>query len=387
MKHILIILGLLTAFAPMSTDMYLPAFTAIAMDFGVSMSIVQATLAVYFAGTALGQIAYGPISDLYGRKPPLYVGLLLYIVASVGCAVAPNVEVLLVMRLLQAVGASAGMVIARAIVSDLFDHVGGARAFSRMMLVMGVAPILAPLAGGQLFVWLGWRAIFWVLAAFGLLCLVMCAAGLRESHPPQRRSSADWVARMGGFIELLREPGFLGHAIVGALAMSAMFAYIAGSPFVFIELYGVPATHFGFLFGLNAVGLIGGSQLNARLLKSVNPERILHWGLFMLMASTLVLLAAGSSGTTQLAWLLAPLFVAIASLGLVMPNAAALALRGQAARAGVASALLGSLQFLIFGIAAAAVSVMHDGTALPMTGTMAVCGLGAWWVHRRIRRR
>jgi len=192
---------------------------------------------------------------------------------------------------------------------------------------------------------------------------------------------------MRGFIELLREPGFVGHTIVGALAMSAMFAYIVGSPFVFIKLYGVPATHFGFLFGLNAMGLIGGSQLNARLLKSVPPERILHWALFMLMVSTLVLLAAGYSRKTQLAWLLAPLFVVIASLGLVMPNTVALALRGQAERAGVASALMGSLQFLIFGIAAAAVSVMHDGTAQPMTGTMAVCGLGAWWVHRWLRRR
>ena len=387
MKNLLVLLGLLTAFAPMSTDMYLPAFVAIAQDLRVSMSSVQVTLAIYFAGTALGQIIYGPISDRYGRKPPLYVGLTLYIVASAGCAVAPNIEVLVATRLLQAIGASAGMVIARAIVSDLFDYVGGAWAFSRMMLVMGVAPILAPLVGGQLFVWMGWRAIFWLLAAFGLLCLLLCAHGLHESHPPERRLTTNWGDHLGGFKELLHEPGFLGHAMVGALAMSAMFVYIAGSPFVFIELYGVPATHFGFLFGLNAVGLIAGSQLNARLLKSTNPELILQWSLFTLMTSTLILLIVSCINKDQIVWILAPLFVAIASLGLVMPNTTALALRDQRARAGVASAMLGSLQFLLFGLAAAAVSALHDGTTRPMTGAMALYGLGAWLVYRWMFRR
>jgi len=386
MKILLVILGLLTAFAPMSTDMYLPAFSAIARDLQVSMSGVQVTLATFFVGSALGQVVYGPLSDRYGRKSPLYAGLALYIVGSWACALAPNIEVLVAARLVQAFGASAGIVIARAIVSDLFNYADGAWALSRMMLVMGVAPILAPLIGGQLSAWLGWRSIFWLLSAFGVLCLILCMRVLQESHTTEKRLVANWASRFAGFTELLRHPGFLGHTMVGALAMSAMFVYIAGSPFVFIELYGVPATRFGYLFGLNAVALIAGSQLNAVLLKRMAPGAILRWSLFTLMASTITLLVTSTVNKDHIAWLLLPLFLAIGSLGLVMPNTTALAMREQRARAGVASALLGSLQFFMFGVAAAAVSVLHNGTSLPMAGTMALYGLCAWLLYRRMCR-
>jgi len=387
MRQLLILLGLLTAFAPLTTDMYLPAFSAMASDLQSPMSSVQATVAVFLIGTAFGQLIYGPLSDRLGRKRPLHGGLVLYVLASAGCALATQVEWLLAMRLLQAIGGSAGMVIARAVVSDRFDASGSARALSRMMLVMGVAPILAPLLGGQLLGLWGWRSIFWCLAAYGLLCLLLCGKGLPETWPPHRRHAISWRVRLVGFAELLGHRNFMAPAITGGLAMAVMFAYIAGSPFVFIDLYGVSPAHFGWLFGLNAFGLIAGSQWNARLLRRHAPEGVLSRGLGLLVVATLVLFAVDAWAAPVLAWRLAPLFVAVASLGLVMPNAAALAMQGQGARAGVASALLGSLQFVTFGLGAAMVSALQDGSARAMTGTMLACGLLAWGLHHSFPRR
>ena len=381
MRQLLILLGLLTAFAPLTTDMYLPAFSAIASDLHAPMSLVQATVAVFLTGTAFGQLIYGPLSDRMGRKVPLYGGLLLYVLASAGCALATNVEWLLVMRGLQALGGSAGMVIARAVVSDRFDSLGSARALSRMMLVMGVAPILAPLMGGQLLDLWNWRAIFWSMAGYGVLCLALCARGLPESLPAARRHAMSWRVRLTGFAELFRQRSFIAPALTGGFAMAVMFAYIAGSPFVFIDLYGVSPSHYGWLFGLNAFGLIAGSQWNARLLRRHAPGWVLDRGLKVLVAATVALLMVDSWAPPVLAWRLVPLFVAVGSLGLIMPNSAALAMGGQGARAGVASSLLGFVQFVTFGLGAAVVSALQDGSARAMTVTMLVSASVAWAVH------
>ncbi len=379
---LLALLGLLTALAPMSTDMYLPAFGAMAAQLRTPVAWIEATLAVYFAGAALGQLLFGPLSDRYGRKPPLLAGLLLFTAASVGCALAPSVEWLLAMRLLQALGASAATVIARAVVTDCFDTLGSARALSRMMMVMGVAPILAPLAGGYL-LRLQWPAIFWSLALFGLLCLLLSSGLLHETHPARspQRAARGWPWR--GMAPLLRDPVFMRQTGVGALGLAAMFAYIAGLPFVFISIYGVAPEHYGWPFGSNAVGLVLASQWNARLLRRHGPERLRRFALGALALSTLALLAIGLAAPQRLGWLLPPLFLSVASVGFVGPNSAALALAGQRTRAGLAAALMGGVQFGVFGLAALVVSAWHDGTALPMVGTMALCGVGAWALQPR----
>lgn len=381
MRQLLILLGLLTAFAPLTTDMYLPAFSAIAADLRAPMSSVQATVAVFLTGTALGQLIYGPLSDRMGRKLPLYGGLVLYVLASAGCALATHVDELLLMRGLQALGGSAGMVIARAVVSDRFDGPGTAKALSRMMLVMGVAPILAPLMGGQLLDLWGWRAIFWSMTGYGAMCLLLCFKGLPETLPPQRRHAISWGTRLAGFADLLRHRSFISQALTGGFAMAVMFAYIAGSPFVFIDLYGVAPSQYGWLFGLNAFGLIAGSQWNARLLRRHAPAWVLDRGLKVLVAATVALFVIDAWAPPVLAWRLVPLFVAVGSLGLIMPNSAALAMAGQGARAGVASSLLGFVQFVTFGVGAAVVSALQDGSARAMTVTMLASAWVAWGLY------
>lgn len=382
---LLLLLGLLTAIAPLSTDMYLPAFGAMAVDLGASLPGIQLTLATYFVGIAVGQVLCGPLTDRYGRLGPLQIGLGLYTVAAAACALSDHLLLLQSMRAVQALGASASAVITRAIVSDRFAHEARAGVFSRMMLIMGVAPIVAPLLGGQLLHWWGWRSIFWLLCGFGLACMVACWVGLRESHPPQARHAAGWAEQLRSYGAVLRDSNFLWPALAGAAGTAGMFAYITGASFVFIDLHGVPAAHFGVYFGANAVALVLGSQLNARLLPACGPERLLRWSLWVQLVAALALLGAALWPVGGLMALLLPLFISVGSVGAVLPNATALAMQSQGARAGVASALFGTLQFLGFGLAAGAVSWGHDGSAVPMSGTMLGCALVACMALHRAR--
>lgn len=387
MKKLLVLLGMLTAFAPLATDLYLPAFGAIAADLNTTDAALQLTIALYLLGAAVGQLLYGPLSDRYGRKMPLYAGLWLFTAASVGCALATQVEWLLFMRLLQAVGGSAGTVIARAVVTDVFDHLSAAKALSRMMLVMGAAPILAPLVGAQLFLALGWRSVFWALTLFGALCLWLTYRWLSETHPPAKRSPSGVLAQMKHFITLLVDARFMGLIMTGGFAMAGMFAYIAASPQVFIQLHGVPEAHFGWFFGFNAVGLIAGSQINVRLLRRHPPQRIVKVALTVLLALTWLALLVDLVFTLGLWARAGLLFVSLSSIGLVMPNVAAMAMRNQGARSGQASAMMGFVQFILFGMGAGLVSLLQDGTALPMTLAMALTAVVAWIVGGRAVRR
>ena len=381
----ILILGALSAFGPLAIDFYLPAFPAMAAAFGTDEKHVQMTLASYFLGLSLGQLAYGPVADRFGRRIPLLVGVTLFTLASLACAFAPSLDGLIAARFVQALGGCAGMVISRAVVSDKCDAVGSAKVFSQLMLVMGLAPILAPMLGGLLVNLHGWQSIFIALTAFSALSALAVALGLPESLPAnQPRQPLSGALRQYG--RLLADKVFLGHALTGGIAIAGMFAYIAGSPFVFIKLYGVPPEHFGWLFGINAAGFILVAQLNARLLSKRGPAFLLARAVWVYLAAGLTLLAVSTLHTEQLWPLLIPLFICIASLGCIIPNAAACAMSGQGARAGSASAMLGCLQFSVAAGAAALVGVLHDGTAMPMAMVISLCGILAVSVAMLTRR-
>ncbi|MPS99908.1 MAG: Bcr/CflA family efflux MFS transporter [Pseudomonas sp.] len=371
--RMVLILGALSAFGPLAIDFYLPAFPAMAQAFATDETHVQTTLAAYFLGLSIGQLAYGPIADRFGRRKPLLFGVALFTVASLACAFAPNLDTLILARFVQALGGCAGMVLSRAIVSDKCDAVASAKVFSQLMLVMGLAPILAPMLGGVLVNLAGWQSIFLTLSLFSAACLLAVGMGLPESLPAHiPRQPLSGALRQ--YFRLLSDRVFLGHALTGGIAIAGMFAYIAGSPFVFIKLYGVPAEHYGWFFGANAAGFILVAQVNARLLAKRGPAFLLVRAVWMYLAAGLVLLGVAATRPTQLWPLLVPLFVCIASLGCIIPNASACAMNGQGARAGSASALMGCLQFSVAAGAAALVGLLHDGSAVPMAMVISLCG-------------
>lgn len=372
--RILLILGTLSAFGPMAIDFYLPSFPTLAQVFGTDVDHVQMSLASYFAGTALGQLIYGPLADRFGRRKPLVAGLVLFTLASLACALAQSLEWLIIARFVQALGGCAGMVISRAVVRDLCDPLSSAKVFSKLMLVMGVAPILAPLGGGLLLQLFGWQSIFLGLVLFSALCLVAVLLWL-----PETRSTAFPIQPLGGaagrYLMLLRDRLLIGYGLTGGVAMAGMFAYISGSPFVFIDLYGIPAEHYGWLFGANAAGFILTAQLNGWLLRHHGPNYWLKRTVWVYCAATLALLAVAMARPEQLWPLLIPLFISTASLSCVLPNATACAMAGQGAHAGSASALIGSLQFTVAAGVSGLVGALHDGSARPMAMVIAVCGV------------
>ncbi|AZF03454.1 multidrug effflux MFS transporter [Pseudomonas sp. R5-89-07] len=372
--RIILILGALSAFAPLAIDFYLPGFPAMATAFATDEKHIQLTLAVYFGGLAIGQLIYGPLADRFGRRVPLLSGVTLFTLASFACAYAPSLEWLIGARFVQALGGCAGMVISRAVVSDKCDAVGSAKVYSQLMLVTGLAPILAPLAGGIMVgVW-GWQSIFLALSLFSVMAAIAVAVGLPETFPAHqpRQPLSGSLRRYGS---LLSDRVYLGYALTGGISIAGMFAYIAGSPFVFIKLYGVPAEHYGWLFGSNAAGFILVAQLNARLLAKRGPAFLLSRTVWVYVAAALALLGIAALRTEALWPLLVPLFICIASLGCILPNTSACAMNGQGARAGSASALLGCIQFGVAAGAASLVGVLHDGTAMPMAMVISLCGV------------
>lgn len=371
---ILLILGALSAFGPLAIDFYLPAFPAMARAFGTDVEHVQLSLAAYFVGLALGQLIYGPLADRYGRRWPLLVGVTLFTLASLACAFAPSLDWLIAARFVQALGGCAGIVVTRAVVRDSCDPVQGAKVFSQLMLVMGLAPILAPLAGGLLMNAFGWQAIFVSLTLFSALCGVAVALRLPETLPADAPKHP-LRGTFGRYIALFRDREFIAFALASGVAMAGMFAYIAGSPFVFIELYGVPAEHYGWLFGSNAAGFILVSQINARLLRLRGPGFWLRRFVWFYFICGALLFAVALSRPDVLWPLLIPLFAGLASLGSILPNATACAMAKQGKQAGLASALMGSLQFCIAAVASAAVGWLHNGTAVPMALVIMVCAL------------
>ncbi len=382
----LVILGALTAIGPLSIDMYLPAFAAIEHDLAAPAGKAGLTLAGFFIGMASGQLVWGPLSDRFGRKPPLYAGLALFALASLGCALTNDITALTAWRILQALGGSAGMVIARAVVRDRCTARESARAFSTLILVMGLAPILAPIIGGWLAATLGWRAIFFLLLAFSLACIAAIRLGLPESHDIRHESALNPRRILSDYAALFGSRAFIGYTLSGGLAMAGMFAYITGSPFVLIQLAGIAPENFGWVFGFNALGFIAASQINAHSLNTSAPTAMLRRALWLPglagLALSILSLSLDYEHAAMLPLTLLCMFIYVASLGFIAPNSSASALATHGQRAGTASALMGALQFGLATLTGVGISHLHDGSARPLALTLAVCGISAWLLHR-----
>jgi DHA1 family bicyclomycin/chloramphenicol resistance-like MFS transporter len=385
-RSLALVLGALAAMGPFSVDMYLPAFPALGESLGAAPGAVQATLAVYFLGMAAGQVFYGPVADRFGRRGPLFIGLGLFTVASVLCALAPDIGWLTGARLAQALGGCAGMVIARAVVRDVTDERGAVRLMASLMLVMGVAPIVAPIIGGALLPVFGWRGIFALLALYGVAMIVVIALALPETLPPDRRRRDGVAATLAIWWGLLRDARFMGHALAGGFIIGGMFAYITGSPFVFMELHGVLPQHYGFYFGANAVGIIVAGQVASRLAQRMEPARLLPVALHVALAAGLALLAVVLTGAFGFRGIVATLFFYVATIGAVMPLTVALGMGPHRAIAGNASALMGTLQFGIGAAVGGTLGLLQDGTALPMAAVVAACAVAGWTARRVLAR-
>ncbi len=374
---LVILLGSLTAFAPMSIDMYLPSLPAIGRSLGASASQTQATVAAFFAGMAIGQFIYGPASDRFGRRAPILVGIAIYISASIACALATSPDTLIGARFVQALGGCAGGVVSRAIVRDQFNHTETARMLSLMMLIMGLAPILAPLLGGVLLALGGWRWNFWVLALFGLACGAAAFFRLKESRSDETAAQAASENPFQAYAALLRQPRLVGYALAGSLNGATLFTYISASPELLMGTYGISPSAFGWVFGLNAAAVIGASQLNRYALKRWTPDEVLARASVVAVAGALALAAAALTGLGERWSVLPLLFLLLGSYGFMQGNTVAGALNVDPKRAGSISALTGGASFGVGALAASLTGALHDGTPRPMALVMLAALVGS----------
>ncbi|MGX1852649.1 multidrug effflux MFS transporter [Streptomyces sp. NPDC055299] len=373
-----LVLGGLTAVPPLSMDMYLPALPQVTAALHSPAATVQLTLTTCLAGMALGQMIVGPMSDKWGRRRPLLAGMVIYVLATALCAVATNAEVLIAFRLLQGLAGAAGIVIARAVVRDLYDGVAMARFFSTLMLISGVAPVVAPLIGGQILRITDWRGVFVVLTAVGVALTLLVWRRLQETLPPERLHPGGLGAALRTMRDLLADRVFAGYLLVGAFAFAALFAYISASPFVVQEIYGASPQTFSLLFGLNSVGLVAVGQINGKLLVGrVRLDTVLGTGLAVvaLAAAALLAMSSGVFGHVGLVPMAAGLFVLMAAMGLVMPSTNTQALLRTPHAAGSASALLGTSTFLLGSVASPLVGIAGERTAVPMALVQLSCAV------------
>ena len=379
-RRLLLILGALSALGPASMDIYLPGLPAVAEDFGTTPSAVQLSVAVFLVGLGGGQLIAGPASDTFGRRPPMLIAIVLFALASTACAAAPSIGVLLGARLVQGAAASAGIAIARAVIRDLYHGSLGARMLSRLVLIYGLAPVLAPAIGALVLQVTSWRGVFGVLVGLSALLLLATARTLPETLPPERRNPGSVSATRRRFGLLLRHRVFVGYALTLAFSSGALIAYVAGSPFLFQETYGVSAQVFGLIFGANAVAMIAASQLNAHLVTHIPPRRLLAAAVGVTIGVATVFVGAVLADLGI--WVVAPCLLGLlCTWGFIPPNAIALAMRDHPEIAGTASALAGVFQYGIGSLAAPLAGV--GGTpALPMALTMLGSGvLSAVAVH------
>ncbi|KSU48750.1 MFS transporter [Exiguobacterium indicum] len=362
---LILILGSLAALGPLSIDMYLPAFPDMSRSFDASASLIQLSLTACMLGMALGQLIVGPLSDVRGRKRPLMVALLAYLLASLACAMAPTIEVLIALRFIQGAAGASGIVISRAIVRDLFDGPELTRFFAALSLVNGTAPILAPVIGGQLLRFGDWHFVFYLLAILSTMMLLAVALRLPETLPLDRRVEGNLTTTLKTFGRLLTDRVFIGYAFAQAFVMGAMFAYISGSPFVLQNIYGASPQQFSFLFGLNGIGIILAAQIAGRLAGRVDSERLMRISL-TIVAGASILLFLALTLTNQLIFVMIPLFFVVSSVGLISTLGFTLAMQNYGATAGSASALLGLLPMLVGSLVSPLVGIMGEQSAVPM---------------------
>lgn len=377
---------MLSAFGPLSMDMYLPSLPILAEYFGSSAAKAQLTLSAFTVGFAVGQLVYGPLSDRLGRKWVLVSGIALYVAASFACAVASDIDTLIAVRVLQALGGGAGVVLTRAIVRDLYSREAGARALSLMLLVPSLAALVGPFIGGHILLWADWRAIFWLLTALGAAILLLAALRLPETLPRDQRTTtgAARIVREYGIVIADRQA--LGYMLCGAFSFAGMFAQLSGTPFVYIELFGVAPEDFGYLFALNIVGIMLGSYVNSRLVTRFGIRRMLVFGTSLALLGGLSVALFATLGIGGLAAIVASIVVFMMPHNVVNANATAGALEKFPQIAGTASALLGAVRFATGAAVGAAVGILHDGTAVPMALVIAGCALAsaaAYWTMTR----
>lgn len=380
-----LVLGMLTAVGPFSIDMYLPAFPAIARDLSVDVGAVQMSLMSFFAAVALCQMIYGPLSDRFGRKPPLFVGLSLFILGAIGCSLAQSAEALIAFRFLQGVGACASMVIPRAIIRDLHTGHEAARLMATTMLVFSVSPILAPLAGSTLTAFYSWRVIFWVIALIGIGAMAVVFFFLPETRR-DNTVSGGMRAMLGTYRMLLKDRRFLGLVLIGGFSQASFFSYLAGSSVVFIEHFGLSPSYYSLIFASNAVAFIGSAQFNSTLMRRFGAERVVRTAIIGFTMLTLLLFALTLGGVDNAFVLWGLIFVSFGCLGFVIPSTAVLALENHGPVAGTASALMGTLQLGTGALMIVLVSLFFDGTSLSMVSAIAFCGLCAFTLSRFVLR-
>jgi DHA1 family bicyclomycin/chloramphenicol resistance-like MFS transporter len=360
-------LGAFVALGPLTIDMYLPALPTIATELETTSAAVQLTLTGTLVGLALGQLVLGPLSDRFGRRRPLLAGTALHVIASLLVLVAPDIATLGVLRLLQGVGTAAGSVIAIAVVRDLFDGRAAATMLSRLFLVIGAAPVLAPTIGGEVLRFTSWRGVFVLLAVYGLLLLAVGSVLLRETLPPERRSTDGVAGTLRGYRSLFRDRAYVGLVLVAGLTMAGLFSYVSGSSFVYQDQFGLDEQQFGLLFGAGAVWLIGATQLNPVLLRWFSPAQVLVAGTVAGAAAGMLLLVLAATGTGGLFAVAVPLWAVLFASGLALPNAPALALSRHGEAAGTAAALLGAVQFGVGAAVSPLVGLLgNDAVAMGM---------------------
>ncbi len=375
-----VVLGLLSAIGPFAIDMYLPALPAIGTALQADVHAVQLSLMAFFLSFAVSQIVYGPASDMFGRKPPLYVGIALFVAGSIGCALAPDIRWLVAFRFLQGLGGGAPIVVPRAIVRDLHTGAEATRLMATLMLVFSVSPILAPLVGSFVIDAAGWRAIFWVVAALGTTGLAMTTFALGETRPAAARAGSDVGSALRAFSQLLRDARFMGLTAIGAFGMAAFFVYLANSSFVLIGHYGLTPRQYSLAFALNAASLIGASQFAGRLAARHGLPRVVSLAAAGFALSMAALLALNLAGVDRLDVMIAVLLVGFGFLGLVLPTTSVMALDDHGEIAGAASALMGTLQLVMGAVVIAVMGSFVDGTARPMAVGIAATAAVAWAV-------
>ncbi|MEU1840133.1 multidrug effflux MFS transporter [Micromonospora chersina] len=366
---LLVLLGTLTAIGPLSLDMYLPAFPAMTRDLGADQAGIQLSLTTCLIGLAVGQFVTGPLSDRWGRRRPVLIGVVAYTVLALACAAAPSAPVLAAARFAQGLAGGMGVVVARAVVRDLYSGRAAAKYFSRLTLVFGVAPVAAPSVGSLVLRFGDWRAVFLTLAAIGLLLSVAVARRLPETLPAERRSTGGLGATARTMRSLAADRVYLGYALTQGFAFAGLFAYISGSSFVFQDVFGVSAVAFSLVFGLNALALVATGQVNARLLDRFSPRRLLVTALVVGGVAAAGVLTGALAGS--LAVVAVTLFAFVGSLGMVTPNSTALALDAHARHAGTAAALMGGVQSVVGALAAPLVGLGGEGSAVPMAVVLA----------------
>ncbi|EFL07104.1 predicted protein [Streptomyces sp. AA4] len=382
---LVLVLGVLVALGPLSIDMYLPALPDITRELSTTESTIQLTLTGTVLGLGLGQLIAGPLSDAMGRRIPLVAGSLIHVLASLLCLVAPTVELLSAARVLQGLGASAGAVLALAVVRDLYTDRAAAKLLSKLILVMGVSPVLAPTLGSALLAWTHWRGVFVALAAIGLASGIAAALALPETLPPARRQPFRFRATVRSYRSLFTDRSFVGLVLVAGFAMAGLFAFVSGGSFVFQQQYGLDQQQFGLMFGASAVWLIAATQVNARLMNRFEPHQVLLFASVAAAASAAVLLVTALTGFGGMFGVAVPVWAVLFFAGLILPNAPAVALDAHGDNAGTAASLLGAVQFGVGAAVSPVVGLLGNNAAAMATvmfGGLVVSGLVLWLIAR-----